>query len=270
MRKHWNLTRKRHRDSRKRIKRIRGGQAPLKVAILFTGRVKGYEHVKDNLHRLKEKYNPVVFCSLNKKNKTNYVKGFCDFMGITDDRLHLEIAPNVLGFLNNPRVNMHEQYRENWGNTKANSRMNNMSSFFYHNKQAMLLVEKYQTENNMNFDVIMYYRADIDSPEDISIPNPIKENTIYIPIPRDNSNTDHGGLSYALHFGSPAVVKTVCFIIDSLEHMCIEQGVKFHSEALLKKHIENNNISVERFPYAYALHESRHKPNPEANNNVMP
>lgn len=265
MRKHLNATRKRRRASRKAIKRIRGGQAPLKVAILFTGRIKGYEHVKENLRRIKEKYNPIVFCSLNKKNKTNYVKGFCDFMDITDERLHLETAPNVLGFLNDPRAKVNEQYKQAWGNTDASSRFDNMSSFFYHTKQAMLLVEKYQEEHKMKFDAVLYYRADIDSPEEISIPNPIKENTVYIPKPRDNSNTDYGGICNVLQFGSPAVMKTICSLIDSLEHICIEQGVTFHAESLLKKHIENNAISVERFPYSYALHSARFNRNPEAN-----
>lgn len=41
MAKRRNLTRKRRSYSRKIIKKQIGGQIPLKVAILFTGRIKG-------------------------------------------------------------------------------------------------------------------------------------------------------------------------------------------------------------------------------------
>ena len=48
MRRRRNLTRRRRTRSRKSIKKLIGGQTPLKVAILFVGRIKGYENVKDN------------------------------------------------------------------------------------------------------------------------------------------------------------------------------------------------------------------------------
>ena len=66
-------------------RKMRGGTTPLKVAILFGGRVLGYENVKDNLSNIMNTYNPTVFCSLNKKNKSEYIKEFCDFMKIDDE-----------------------------------------------------------------------------------------------------------------------------------------------------------------------------------------
>jgi len=61
-----------------------------RVAILFCGRIKGYTNVEQTLLKLQKKYNATVFCSLNKRTKSDYIKRFCEKFGISDERLNLE------------------------------------------------------------------------------------------------------------------------------------------------------------------------------------
>lgn len=272
MRKSRNLTRRYRIRSRKNKKKS-GGHSSLKVAILFTGRIKGYENVKDNLKNIKDKYNATVFCSLNKSKKTEYVKGFCEFMDISDDRLNIEIPPKAPDFLRDPKMKVYHAYKEKVGNINANMRMDMMYSFFYNNDKAYTLVEKYQEANKMKFDIVLYYRADITAKEELILIHPVKDNTIYVPEVKEGVDChegygcwcDYGGLCNQVFFGNPDTMKKALSLIDSLKHICIDQGVLFHAETLFKKHIDNNKISVERFPYFFSLDKARHAPNPLAN-----
>ena len=258
MRKRRNLTRRRRTRSRKSIKKLIGGQIPLKVAILFVGRIKGYENVKDNLDRIKKEYNPTVFCSLNKTNKTDYVKGFCEFMGITDDRLHLEKTPPYPDFMNN--VNVTAALTGKWGDGNAKQ---SAYSNFYHMQKVWKIFEKYRAD----FDIVLYYRADIEAKDDLNLIYPLKDNTIYVP--QNNHSPgyecDHGGLCMGFLYGNPMTMRYFFNMIDSIEDMCKKQGVVYQAESLFKKHMENNNITVERFPHAFTYTPTRHQPNPAAN-----
>jgi hypothetical protein len=256
MRKRKIFTRKRRMHSRKSVKRLRGGQGPLRLAILFVGRIKGYDQpiVKENLRKIKEKYNPTVFCSLNKTNKTDYIKGFCEFMGITDDRLHLEKTPQYSDYMNH--VKMAETLHGKWGNGDAKQ---SAYSNFYHLQKVWKLFEPYKN----NFDIVLYYRADIKSTEDLSLVFPVKDKTVYVP--QTPANCDYGGLCMSFLYGNPETMKIFFNMIDYIEDMCKKQGVTYHAETLFKKHLENKQVVVERFPYAFEYTSARHEPNPVAN-----
>jgi hypothetical protein len=232
----------------------RGGQAPLRVAMLLVGRMKGYENVKDNLLRIKEKYNPTVFCSLNKTNKTEYVKGFCDFMGITDDKLHLEKTPPYPDYMN--QVKLADTLLGMWGDGDAKQ---SAYSNFYHLQKVWELFEKHRDE----FDIVLYYRADIDTKEDLTLTFPVKDHTVYVP--QNTPDCDHGGLCMSFLYGNPNTMEHFFNMIDSVEDMCKRQGVTYHAETLFKKHMENKQIAVERFPYVFEYTPTRHEPNPVAN-----
>lgn len=241
LRKRNIFTRKCRMRSRKNVKRLRGGQQPLKVAILLSGRIKGYENVKKNLTNIVNRYHPIFFVSLNKKNKSSYIETFCKEYNISDDRLHLELAktPDYIKTLNKaPEISVDGTY-----------------SMFYNTHVAFKMLEIYQEANSMQFDCILFYRADLDSLETIHLVKPAKR-TIYVPI-----GDDHGGLNGLIGYGDFYTMKIYCNLVNSIHKICVEQGVVFHPETLIKKNIDNNNIIVERFQYRYSLHESRKQPN---------
>jgi len=241
------------------IRKIRGGQQPPKVAILFVGRIKGYEAVKDSLKAIKDKYNATSFCSLNKVTKSNYIKGFCDLMDISDDRLNLEKTPKYPEYLNN--VTMANTVKGKWGDGVA---LESVYSFFYQMQKSFKLLEDYQTKNNMMFDIVLYYRADIETKADLTFKLPIKDMTVYIPVNEPSCDWE-GGLCAELTYGNYKSMKYYCNMIDSIKRMTTEQNVKLHVETIIKKHLENGKINVERFPYVHTITPLRHQPNPDAN-----
>jgi len=275
--KHRTVTRKSHRVSRKNGKKQKGGQDAPKVAILFAGRIKGYEAVKDNLKRIKDTYNPTVFCSLNKVTKSNYIKGFCEFMGISEDRLHLEKTPPYPDYMNH--INMNYKLDKKWGDGVAPESLymyftpngkwgdgvalESLYSYHFQMQKVFKMLEDYQIKNNIHFDIILYYRADIETNEELIFKTPIKDMTIYIP--ENTPSCDWSGLCGSFAYGNFNTMKYYCNINDSVEHMCKEQGTLVHVESLIQKHMENGNITVERFPYIHTFTELRHKPHANAN-----
>jgi len=233
-------------------------ERPPKVAMLFGGRVKGYEAVNDSLKAIKDKYNATVFCSLNKVTKSNYIKGFCDIMSISDDRLNLEKTPKYPEYLNN--VTMADTVKGKWGDGVA---LESVYSFFYHLDKAFKLIEDYQTKNNMMFDIVLYYRADIETKADLTFKLPIKDMTVYVPV--NEPSCDYGGLCAQLAYGNYKSMKYYCNMIDSIKYMTTEQRVVLHAETIIKKHLENGKINIERFSYVHTLTQLRHQPNPDEN-----
>jgi hypothetical protein len=242
--------------------------------MLFSGRIKGYENVKDNLESIKKAYNPIVFCSLNKRVHSDYIKGFCDFMGITTDRLKLIPSPRVPSeIVDNPKVRADPAWVRGvkHGNSEGKEgRYSGAYSYMFQMKSVYELLEEYQKRNNMVFDIVLSYRADIDTKEKLELVHPVKDMSLYVPAPRGDPSRsetwcDHGGLCNQVFYGNPATMKIACYLFDNVEELAVNQNVMYHCESLLKKHMENNKVNIERFPYFFSLHKSRHEVNPTAN-----
>jgi hypothetical protein len=68
------------------------------VAILFAGRISSYEHVYKNLENIKDRYNPVVFCSLNEAVSTSYINRHsttCVMIFVFTSSIRCQIAMNI-------------------------------------------------------------------------------------------------------------------------------------------------------------------------------
>ena len=114
-----------------RSRKQAGGTIPSpKVAIVFVGRIKAFEEVKDGLKQLKDKHNATVFCSLNKQNKSQYIKDFCTLMDISDDRLRLEKSPSP------PEYTKRVTIPDEMSPSVNKDAIYNTHSCFYHLKQG--------------------------------------------------------------------------------------------------------------------------------------
>lgn len=278
--KRKNFTRKHRMRSRKSLRRAKGKRVaqaggsttsapPLKVAMLIAGRIRGYENVKDNLKRIMDKYNPTVFCSLNKKNKSDYIKGFCDFMKIDDERLNLEPTPPAPDYYYTivPRI---PEYSDN---TAQGGRLEKFQetyhSMAYQVKRSFQILEKYQTDRNMKFDCILNFRADVESPDEITLTKP-EPNTIYIPTfensPHDHANEGPGGISCNLFYCDYDTSKYCNYIYDYLKDITEKDKIPFGAlEYAFKKHIDKVKMNIVRFKYRFGWHPSRQIRNPAYN-----
>jgi len=237
-----------------------------KLAIIIVGRIKGYTHVEQNLLDLQKKYNATFFCSLNKKNNSEYIKTFCSKFNISNEQINLEIVKPPEHIIHYP--------------IGPNTNRNNYYSQLYHLNKAFNLLEKYQNHHHVKYDCILFYRADIDAKEELNIVVP-KKNTVYIP-----EGNDSWGIRGEMAYGNFHVMKIYCEIINSIDKILkplkidknvfiatkkdaklytylVNGGKIFHPEINLKRYLEINHICVKRFPYKYELHGSRHAPLPE-------
>lgn len=237
MRKRKIFTRKRRIRSRKSLKRLRGGQQPMKVAVLFAGRITGYEPVLGKLIEIKNRYAPTYYCSLNKPAKDEEVEKFSKDLGISPENINTESSPSP-DFLNAIK------------HYKSNSPHNGYS-MFYHENKAFSLVEKDVVNNKRHLDCVLYTRSDIDSPDTLHLEMP-KPNTIYIP-----EGFDYGGYNDRMAYGNVDAMKKYCSLIATLTAPESMNGT--NPELILKRYLESQKLEIVRFKYRVCLRKERNK-----------
>lgn len=206
----------------------------MKIAMYFSGRIETtiYEKIKEHLNKLKERYDIKFFCSLNKDNEDEYTKIFCrDFM-INDTCKNIEktITPNEI-------YNLKKKDETVYDNTY---------SMFYHNKKCIDLIDNYEKNNLIKFDVIVKYRADIISDEIMNIEIPL-ENTIYIP-----KDHDWGGINDQIAYGDKKTMEKYSDCVNNIINYC-NSNIIYHPETLLLHHINTLNLEIIRYGYKYVL-----------------
>jgi hypothetical protein len=211
---------------------------PKKVAILFSGRIKGYQHVIHKLLEIKNKYYPVIFCSLNEVEYTQDIHGFCEALNIPKTKAHVNIEQTVL---------------PDWAD-KCNM-MNptlNVYSMFYHENKAYSMLEEYMN-NNEPFDCVLLYRADMDSTDVLELTVPEK-NTIYLPKDRE-----YGGYNDRMAYGDVYSMKIYCNLINVFENLCSgKDGDEVNPETMLNRYLKlSADIKVVMIDYNTDLHQSR-------------
>jgi hypothetical protein len=221
------------------MKRFSGGQQPLKVAILFSGRIKGYERVLPKLQDIKNRYSPTYYCSLNEPEYNEYIDTFCKLFDISRERINTEVTP-------------HPEFLKNVKNYKSNSPRNTYS-MFYHENKAFAMMGRDVVQNNKDFDCIMYYRADMNSPDMLNLEMP-KPNTIYIP-----NGHDYGGINDRLAYGNFESMKQYCNLIDTLDSAEIMNGNT--PEGILKGYLDKQKVEIVRFKFDTCLIKERNNKN---------
>ena len=233
---------RRSKKTRRYRRRMRGGSGvngqPLKVAMFFVGRVTAYQHVLPKLLEIKKKYNPVIFCSLNgeaaqMKDNTSFLTD----MGITEGQYNIK----------------ENQYPE-WGDDCWNKRVINprsMMSMFYHMNNVFKLVEEYQRKNSVKFDCILYYRADMDSTDTLTLTIPDK-NTIYL-----SEHDGLGGYNDRMAYGDYDSMRVYCDLYSSIQSLFCDDKSLANPESILKKYLTQKGMKVNLIPYNTNLHPLR-------------
>ena len=242
-----------------KTRKLRGGN-PLKVAILFSGRVKAYEYCLDDINKLRAKYSPTFFCSLNKKEYSPYIKKFSETFNIGSEQLNLEptITPGWL-----EKIDVHP-----W------NKRYNVYSTLYHNYKAFELLTKYQIKHKMKFDLILLYRADsqCNTPDILHLERP-DDNTIYIPSLTNITNNMSSGnfhpekwdRKYGIHcvmaYGNYESMNVYCNAVNEIQELHKKYNIAIHHEGILFIHLINKNIGLKQFKLNIILHPNRHKHN---------
>lgn len=123
---------------------------------------------------------------------------------------------------------------------------------FYHRYKVFELCKAYSQKHNIKFDYVLFFRADIQSSDTLEL-IPLAPNTVYIPEGYDFE----GGLNDLMAYGSMEVMEKYSNLVNNIKKMCIEQKLLFHPESFVRKHLENEAITVVRFPYSLELNPAR-------------
>lgn len=218
----------------------------MKVAIFFGGRVttNQYNTVITNLKRFLTLHDTTFFCSLNESiNEPVFTHTFCDDLNISNKyikRIYPSLRLNI-----EATVEPKELYKYP---KRLDTSYHRTFSMFYHNKRCIELIEEYQKHHKMTFDIIIKYRGDLASDENMEIVDSLCQNTVYIP-----NCSDWGGMNDQIAYGNFESMKQYCMCVDNLLTYCADDKKEYHPETLLKHHIERCGLNVIRFPYNYRI-----------------
>lgn len=209
----------------------------MKIAVLFTGRITGWDKclqtLKDKFIGLYEQVD--VFLSLDMKEPTEEVEEFKKHFNIVSEYYE---AYNKC--LKDPPPFRSEETRER-----------NTLSMFYHNMMAMNLVLD-QMKKGKTYDVVVKFRADISCDNSFIIPYHIIPNTLYIP-----NGFNFRGINDQIAFGNLFAMTIYCSIYHHIPKYVYKEQAIFNPEFLLMFHLNLHNLNIMRFPYNYMLHPSR-------------
>jgi hypothetical protein len=211
----------------------------LNVAIYYSGRVEHtkakYDENKTHLLDLDKVYNVTHFASLNKSaNKEDFIDTFKKDFNIKLDQINIEetVLPSEL----------------NKSSMRVEGKLNNMYSMFFHNMKCFQLIDNYQKNHNITFDIVVKYRADIKSTEPLQFPLQIKANTIYIP-----NSADYGGINDQIAYGNFNSMKEYSNCCLQFYELAKKIN-RFHPESLLLAHLKQSKLDIERIKFKYKLH----------------
>jgi hypothetical protein len=142
--------------------RERFTERPRQLAVIFSGRIKGYENIENHLRYIKDTYNATFFVSLNKGIGSAYIDTFCKKFSLGVDQIKIEQTKSP-EWLRSFDVD----YDVTGG--KEGSGADHQYSMFYNIQSAFSMIKPYEEKNNMKFDCVMFYRADIDAEDELNI-----------------------------------------------------------------------------------------------------
>jgi hypothetical protein len=210
------------------------------IAVCFSGRITGYEECFKYIKNLKDSYNPVFFCSLDKDELTPYNQKLFKELNIEFYNLEKLKLPDWL-----ESEHLSGDFKNVPFKKYPGSRPNNIYNMWYHNKRCVDLVKEYQVKYNMKFDVVIRTRADIlyFKTPDIYIP---QKNTIYI-MHKDNETEPLCIVKDEVFYGDLETMSRVCELYKYMYSLC-EAGIIFHPEYLFYVFINFLKLNIIKFP----------------------
>lgn len=209
----------------------------MKLAVYFSGRVRGYEHTIDNLKKyFFDKYDIDFFWSVDIQEPDEYHK--------------------TLHELLKPKGTYYERYDRLFNElpvSPCECRQRSTLSMFYHNYYCQKLILDYIKASNVEYHAIVKFRIDISSTDVFSMPEYIIPNTVYIP----NGNSFRG-INDQIAFGSVSTMVVYGTVYPNIPSYIYSKKAFLSSEYLLNFHLNENNVNIFRFPYKYELHNARY------------
>jgi hypothetical protein len=235
-----------------------------RVALFLSGRVMGFQHVWGHLRAVLDKYRPTVFVSLNldlddpgpsSRAMVENADGFLDTIGLTRDSLRVNIEKTVVP--------------EEWTTLAKGYGADTWSYRFYsmhlHNHRCIEMIRRYQDMEGKRFDIVIKYRADIDTREGTAgLPEVVQvlatgDGTVWVP-----ELMNFGGCNDQIGFGTwPTMEKYGSLILHWERIFSSLMTPEINAETLIHSYLVHiMGLTIYRFHLPYWLHDSRYEHNP--------
>jgi len=207
----------------------------MRVALLFCGRIHGYKECYESF--IKHVVTPlgIEYDSFLAHNVENSCADIDTFIHLYSVKKCTNEPPDVGSFHNFPR-----NLGATWG-------LNGFKMFYFW-KKAYELMETYSKSNTIQYDVVMYMRADQLFRSDVKLP-PIEKNSVYIP----EGNDWLSGLNDQMAIGQPDTMKKFMDVYSNIRRIYSDTGIEFHPELYVRLSTRLQNIRVIRFNLDYSL-----------------
>lgn len=209
-----------------------------KIAVYFSGRCHGYELCLEKLSRhFYGKYDVDFFWSIDEESETPYYAEFRRLLkpkGVYYEKVDKKIIDVPISSLE--------------------TRQRNTLSMFFHNYHCGQMIMKYIEATGQQYHAVVRFRAEIDSDTDLVIDEKLLEHTVYIP-----HGYNYRGISDRIAYGTLSSMIVYSSLYVNIPNYVFAKQAIFNPEYLLMFHLNENNMSVIRFPYHFTLHPGRHK-----------
>lgn len=215
----------------------------MRVAVLFVGRVKTFEHNYQSLqNNILEGHEYDSFLSHNASN-------------VGDDIAHFCRVWNVKGMASFPSHST-LPFADVLVNPSWSTNLSNGVNFFFHKQNAYNIMDAYARQNAIIYDVVLYLRADTIISSKVTLS--VKDNTVFIPKGYDFGDIHGGdGINDQMCWGDTTVMRKYCSTYQNILYYCHVEGVIFHQETLVLHNIRKHNLNVIRPEVDYYLDHRR-------------
>lgn len=210
----------------------------MKLAVFFSGRCEGYEHTLQKLQEhFFKKYDIDFFWSIDADEETEYYASLKDILKPIET-CYRKVDKKIID------VPLSSQ----------ETRQRNTMSMFFHNFYCSQMIMNHTQKTGKSYHAIVRFRLEIESDSDFIIEDDLMENTVYIP-----HGYNYRGVSDRIAYGTVNSMLVYCSLYMNIPNYIFCKQAIFNPEYLLMFHINENNMSMIRFPYIYKLHPARHK-----------
>lgn len=120
-------------------------------------------------------------------------------------------------------------------------------SMFYKIEECNKMRKEYEEENNIKYDFVIRFRADLWMDGPIPIDSRTTTNHLYLPI-----YGNFGGACDQIAFGSPAIMDKYCSLFSNIEKY-LHAGCPLNPEKLLLFHLETQNVPIAKVAIRFVI-----------------
>jgi hypothetical protein len=205
---------------------------PLKMAILFSGRIHGFNETFEHNNQYIIKDNAVDYYLSHSINDKDSEEDLLKFQHLYNPVVLLNTKityVNVSKYVKRPETNAHS-----------------VMCMFSHRKNVWDEMEK----KGNTYGIYISNRVDnlVEGELDLKYFTNMKDNEIYVP----EGNDWRMGINDQFAVGNFKSMKIYMSLINELYNM-LNDGVVLHPETLLKNYLQRKNINIVRFPLQYKI-----------------